>query len=178
MCLRVYAVTRRNKSLCGALSVLIAAQLSTGIYFAFMYGTGPCELLSRPFVRVLSHRSSVQPPPDVDLDVYKVCFPREQRPAELAFNSISVAFGTPLPSNFQLDFTLGALMSFASRVPLYCRSFYVLNHLGHGQRTRGEWISGRSEHLGCHSTRHDNILPVHGRRSIFALFFLHICPGK
>ena len=91
-------MTRRNKSLCGALSVLIAAQLSTGIYFAFMYGTGPCELLSRPFVRVLSHRSSVQPPPEVDLDVYNVCIPQEQRPAELTFNGISVASGTPFPT--------------------------------------------------------------------------------
>ena len=178
MCLRVYAVTRRNKLLCGALSVLIAAQLSTGIYFAFMYGTGPSGFLSCLFVRVLSHRSSVQPPPEVDLDVYNACIPQEQRPTELAFNSISVVFGAPLPSDFQLDFTSGALMFFASRVPLYCRSFYVLNHLGHGQRTRNEWISGRSEYIGCHPTRHDGILPVNGRRPVFGLFFLHFCPGR
>jgi len=123
MCLRVYAVTRKNKLLCSALSVLIAAQLSTGIYFAFKYGTGPCELLSRLSARVLSHRSSVRPPPEVHLNVYNVCIPQEQRPAELAFNSISVAFGTHLPSDFQPNFILGALMSFASRVPFVLQIF-------------------------------------------------------
>ena len=112
-------MTRRNKLLCGALSVLIAAQLSAGIYFAVADGTGQSEFFGRLFVRTLSHRSSVQPPPQVNLALYNICIPQEQRPAELAFNSVSVAFGAPLPSDFQRDFTLGALMFFASHVPLY-----------------------------------------------------------
>ena len=65
----------RNKLLRGALSVLIAAQLIVGIYFAVVDGTGPSEFLNRLFVRMLSHRSSVQPPPEINLDVYNVCIP-------------------------------------------------------------------------------------------------------
>jgi len=53
MCLRVYAVTRRNKLIGGALSVLIVAQFCFGIYFAVVDGTSPCEFLNRLlFVRV------------------------------------------------------------------------------------------------------------------------------
>ena len=98
MCIRVYAVTRRNKLLCGALLVMIAVQLGAGINFAIAYGTGPRGFLSGFFVRLLSHHSSVQSPPEVDLDVYNVCIPQEQRPAELTFNGISVASGTPFPT--------------------------------------------------------------------------------
>jgi len=100
MCIRIYAVTRRNKLLCGVLLVVIAVQLSAGINFAIAYGTGPSGFLSSLFVRVLSHRSSVQLPLGVDLDVYNACIPQEQRPAELAFNGISVASGTPFPTRF------------------------------------------------------------------------------
>jgi len=104
MCIRVYAVTGRNKLLCGVLSVLIAAQLSVGIYFAIVDGTGPGEFLSRLFVCMLSHRSSVQPPPEMNLDAYNVCIPRDRRPAVLAFSSVSVAFGASLPSNREFTF--------------------------------------------------------------------------
>ena len=47
MCLRVYAVTGKNKLLCGVLSVLAATQFSFGIYSAFVDGTGPREFLNR-----------------------------------------------------------------------------------------------------------------------------------
>ena len=120
LCPRVHAVTGRNKLLRGAISVLIAAQLIVGIYFAVVDGTGPSELLNRLFVRMLPHRSSVQPPPETNSDVYNVCIPRNRQPAVVAFSSVSVAFGTPLASNFQHEFTLGALMSSASRAPLCC----------------------------------------------------------
>lgn len=100
MCIRVYAVTRRNKLLCGVLLVVIAVQLSTGINFAIAYGTGPSGFLSGLFVRVFSHRSSVQPPSEVDLDVYNACIPQEKRPAELAFNGVSVVSGTPFHTRF------------------------------------------------------------------------------
>jgi len=90
-------VTGRNKLLCGALLVMIAAQLGTGMYFVVAYGTGPSGFFSRLFVLVLSHRSSVQQPPEINLYVYNGCIPQEQRPAELAFNSVSVASGAPSP---------------------------------------------------------------------------------
>ena len=114
MCLRVYAVTRRNKLICGVLSALIAAQLSFGIYFAVVDGTGPSEFLNHLPVRVLSHRSLVQKFPEISLDMFHVCVPQERRHVELAFISISVAFGTPLPSDPQRDVTSGALIFFPS----------------------------------------------------------------
>ena len=133
-------MTGRNKLLCGAISVLIAAQLSVGIYFAVVDGTGLSEFLNHLFVRILSHRSSVQPPSEMNLDVYNVCIPRDWRSAVLAFSSVSVAFGTPLPSDFQREFTLGALISFASRTPLRCGiadlfTFLIIFVTARGPRT-------------------------------------------
>lgn len=100
MCLRVYAVTRRNKLLSGTLSLLIAAQLCFGIYFTVMYSMAPCELLNRSFICVWSHRLLVQPLPEIDLNVYKVCLPPKLWPGELTFAGISVTFCTLSPSDF------------------------------------------------------------------------------
>ena len=112
-------MTGRNKLLRGALSVLIAAQLSVGICLAAVDGMGPSEFLNRLFVRMcmLFHHSSVQLPPEMDLDMYSICIPRDWRSAVVAFSSVSVAFGAPLSSDFQREFTSGTLMSFASRAP-------------------------------------------------------------
>ena len=120
MYLRVYAVTGRGGLLSGTISVQIAAQLVVGIYFAVVDGTGPSEFLNRLFVHMLSHHSSVQPPPEMNLDVYNVCIPPDRRPAMVAFSGVSIAFGVPLPSDFQREFTFGTLMFFASRAPLWC----------------------------------------------------------
>ena len=98
-------MTGKNKLLCGVLSALIVAQLSFGIYFAIVDGMGPSELLNRLFVRVSFHRSSVQKFPEINLEMFYVCVPRERRHVELAFISISVAFGTPLLSDPQHGFT-------------------------------------------------------------------------
>jgi len=142
MCLGVCAVTRRNKLLCGALSVLIAAQLSVGIYFAAVDGTGPSEFLNRLFVPMcmLSHRPSVQLPPEINLDVYNIC--RHRWPAVVAFSSVSVAFGTSLSisSDFRREFASGALMSFVSRAPLCCSiadlfTFLIILVTARGPRT-------------------------------------------
>jgi len=122
MCLRVYAVSGRNKLLRGALSVLIVAQLSVGIYFAAVDGTGPSEFLNRLFVRMctLFHHPSVQLPPEINLDVYKICIPRHWRPVVVAFSSVSVAFGAHLSSDFRREFASGVLMTFVSCAPLCC----------------------------------------------------------
>ena len=108
-------MTRRNKLLCGVLSALIVSQLSFGVYFAVVDGTGPSEFFNHLLVRMLSHRSSVQKFPDINLDMFHVCVPQERRQVELAFISISVAFGTPSQSDPQRDVTSGTLMLFASR---------------------------------------------------------------
>jgi len=102
MCLRVYAVTQKNKLLCGVLSVLAATQLGLGICYAVVEATGPCEFLNRLFIPTLFHWSLVQPAPDINLDIFKVCLPRRWLPGEVAFASISVIFGTPLPSDFNI----------------------------------------------------------------------------
>ena len=57
MCLRVYAVTGRNKLVGGTLSVMIVGQLCFGIYFTVVNGTTPCEFLDRLAVRVRSNIS-------------------------------------------------------------------------------------------------------------------------
>ena len=112
-------MTGRSKLLCGAISVLIVAQLIVGIYSTVVDGTGLSEFLNRLFLPMLSHHSSVQPPPEMNLDVY-VSIPRERWLAVVAFSSVSLAFRAPLPSSFQREFTLGALMSFAYCAALCC----------------------------------------------------------
>jgi len=113
-------VTRRNKLLSDVIHVLIVAQLIVGIYFAAVDGTGPSEFLNRLFVRMLSYRLSVKPPPETNLDVYNIWIPRDRRPAVVVFSSVSVAFGTSLPSDFRREFTLETLMPFVSRAALCC----------------------------------------------------------
>jgi len=135
MCIRVYAVTERNKLLCGALPLLIVAQLCFGIYFTVMNGTTPRESFNRLFIhsRVVLYEPLVSPLPEINLDAYKSCLPSRWRPGELTFASISITFGMPLPSDFQHDFTSGVLM--------YCghpRSFDVLDHFVHSQRVKDE----------------------------------------
>ena len=93
-------MTRRNKLLAGALSLLTVAQFCCGIYNTVIDGMSLREFLNRLFVRVLSHRSLAQPVPKINLDAYEVCLPKKWRPGELISTSISVTFGTPLPSGF------------------------------------------------------------------------------
>lgn len=135
MCIRVYALTERNKLLCGALSVLTVAQFCFGIYFTVMNGTTPCEFPDRFFVRsrVVLYRPLVSPLPEINLDAYKSCLPPSWRPGELTFVSISVTFGTPLLSDFQHDFTSGVLTHRGHH-----RSFHVLDHLVHSQKVKDE----------------------------------------
>ena len=125
MCLRVYAVTEKNKLLCGVLSVLVATQLGLGICYGVVEATGPGEFLDRLFVRVSFHQSLVQPPPDINLDIFKVCLPRRWPPGEIAFSSIPVVFGTPSPLEFQHNSTSGVLTHFTSRTPLLCDAIDV-----------------------------------------------------
>ena len=95
-------MTKRNKFFCGVLSALVATQFGFGMRYAVMDGTSPCEFLNHLVVRMLFHRSLVQSLPDINLDVYKMCLPHRWRAGELTFISISVVFGTPLPSNFNI----------------------------------------------------------------------------
>ena len=101
---------------------------------------GPCGFLNRLFVRVLSYRSLVQPVLEINLDVYNVCIARNWRPGELAFASVWITFGTPLPSDFQHNFTLGVLMYFTSRTSLRCGTidlfiFVIILVTARGPRT-------------------------------------------
>jgi len=121
MCVRVYAVTGRNRFLCGALCVLASAQLGFGVYHTVMYSVLPCGFLNRFFVRAVSSRSLVQSLPEIDLDAYRVCIPPKFRPGEVTFTSISLVFGTLLPSDPRYNFTLGVLMYLMSRTHLRCR---------------------------------------------------------
>ena len=89
-------MTGKSKLHGGALSVLIAVQLGFGIYFVFVNGVGPGEFLNCLFVRVWSHRPPVQPAPEINLDAYKVCFPKRWHLGELVFAGITVVFGKPL----------------------------------------------------------------------------------
>ena len=99
MCLRVYAVTGGNKLLAGPLSVLVIAQVCFGIYFTILYGMIPREFGYLSRLCVVSYRPLVQPLPEINLDAYKTCLPPRWRPGEVANVSISVTFGTPLPSD-------------------------------------------------------------------------------
>lgn len=49
-CLRIYAITERNKLFAGALSVMIVTQMSFGIYLIVKDGKGPGELLGPFFI--------------------------------------------------------------------------------------------------------------------------------
>ena len=55
MCLRVYAVTGRNKLLGGALSVIIVMQLCFGTYYTIGAVRNPCKFLSYLFIRMRTH---------------------------------------------------------------------------------------------------------------------------
>ena len=83
---------------------------------------GAFMLVPQPFVcsRVVSSRSLVQSLPEIDLDAYRVCVPPKFRPGELTFTSISLVFGTLLPSDLRDNFTLGVLMYFMSRTHIRC----------------------------------------------------------
>jgi len=76
----------------------------------------------QPFIRsrVVSPRSLVQSLPEIDLDAYRVCVPPKFRPGELTFTSISIVFGTLLPTDLRDNCTLGVLMRFMSRTHLRC----------------------------------------------------------
>ena len=141
MCIRVYAVTGRNRFLCGALCILAAAQLGFGLYHTVMYSVLPCESPQQFFrSRVVSSRSLVQSLPEIDLDVYRVCIPPKFRPGEVTFTSISFVFGTLLPSDLRDNSTLGVLMYFMSRIhPRYgivdLLTFMIILVTARGPRT-------------------------------------------
>ena len=69
-----------------------------GDLFSAVDGTGLSEFLNRLFLPMFSHRSSVQPPPGMNLDVHNACIPWDRRPAVFAFSSVSVALTTRLPA--------------------------------------------------------------------------------
>jgi len=74
------------------------------------------------------------------LNVYKACIAPKFRPGELGFSAISVTFGTPSPPDFQHNFTLGVLIHFMSRTPLYCGiidllAFLIILVTARGPRT-------------------------------------------
>ena len=121
MCVRVYAVTGRNRFLCGALCVLTAAQLCFGIYYTVMYSVLPCETLDSFFAHAwFNSRSLVQSLPEIDLDAYRVCVPPKFRPGEVTFTSISFVFGTLLPSDLRDNSDLRILIHFMSRIYPRC----------------------------------------------------------
>jgi hypothetical protein len=138
---------------------------------------GQREFLNHLFVRVLSHWSLVQPFLEINMDLFKVCVLPRWPPGELALTIISVAFGMPLPSYFQRNFTFGVLMRFTSRL-WHHRCTRVLNHFGHSQEIVDESISGNFHHSGCHPTGRDSILPINFRLSLGILHFLVCCPGR
>jgi len=93
--LRVYAVTGRNKSVAGGLSVLVAAQIPLGIYSIIRAATVPSWFLDCVFVRVRTHRPLVLLLPNIDLDVFKTCIYGRWRLGELLFANTAIVFGTP-----------------------------------------------------------------------------------
>ena len=49
---RIYAITGKNKLIGGALALVVAAELCSGIFSTIWIGLGPCEFLSSFSVRV------------------------------------------------------------------------------------------------------------------------------
>ena len=95
------------------------AVLLWNLFHRYVFGVS--KWVSQPFIRscVISPRSLVQSLPEIDLDTYKLCLPPKFRPGELTFTTLSVVFGTLLPTDLRKDFTLGVLMYFVSRTHLH-----------------------------------------------------------
>ena len=125
-------MTLKNRLVGGALSVLIVAQISFGIYSVIRTGMGPREFLSRLFVRARAHWSlAVLTLPEIDLDPFKVCTYKRWRLGELIYVNLLIAFGTPSPSSVQHKLTSGVLMSW------HRRSSLVLDHSSESQEVSG-----------------------------------------
>lgn len=87
---------------------------------------------------------------------------------------------SPSPFNLQHDLTLGVPIRLIpyTPTPWHRRSFYILDHFFHGQKTRDKQIFRNSKHLGNSFARCDDILHTHVCLSIFGWVFLAFCPGR
>ena len=159
-------MTKRNKLLCGALSVLAAARLGSGICYAAVDGIGPCESLSRLVIRISSHQLLVQSLPEMNLDAYRVRLPHRWRPGELAFTSTSVIFGMPLPFGFNIIISpweiLAYLMSRASTV--------LFKSILDIRRERYLPTSSNQLHTSVAKSRYLNQKRAVGKNNLFVVF--------
>jgi len=73
--LRIYGITRKNKFLGGAFSVLIAGQIVVGTYL---------------FAKVVT--GSLVPLPKINLDAYKACLVPRWPPGQFAFTALATSF--------------------------------------------------------------------------------------
>jgi len=90
---RVYAVTGGNRSLGGALALLICAQYCFGIFLVVRVALGPRKFLDCSSVRARTHRLLVQPLPEIDLDVFNFCIFKPWRTGGLIHYSLTTFFG-------------------------------------------------------------------------------------
>lgn len=73
--LRIYAITRRNRLLGGALALVIAAEMCNGIFSIVWVGLGPLE-----------------PLPEINLDAFKICIYKRWRLGELVYYNMAIFF--------------------------------------------------------------------------------------
>ena len=136
--LRIYAVTKGNKLLTGALCVLIAAQLCFGVFSLIRAVMGSCELLDRFFVRVWTHRLPAVPVPDINIDAFRVCFLGRWRLGELLYINLAIAFGMSPLSQLQRNCTSGVLIHLTPYSPRRgIRSSRIPDRCGHSQEIEG-----------------------------------------
>ena len=92
-------MTGRNKLLGVTLALLITAQFCFGIFSAVWIALHPCKSLNHSFVRVRTHRFLVQPIPEINLDVFKICIFKKWRLGQLVYYNATIFFGAFSPSN-------------------------------------------------------------------------------
>jgi hypothetical protein len=95
MCLRIYAVTGRNRRLGSLLLVLISTQLCFGIYYITRSAMSPGESFFSLFVPVNSSGiwSLAQSFSDIKVDALEFCIIQRWKLGELLFTNIVIVFG-------------------------------------------------------------------------------------
>lgn len=86
-------MTGRNKLLGVTLALLITAQFCFGVFSVVWIGLHPCRSLDHLFVRVRTHRFLVQPIPEINLDVFKLCVIKKWRLGQLVYYNATIIFG-------------------------------------------------------------------------------------
>ena len=93
ICLRLYAVTGRNKLYGAVFITLITGQFGGGLWYDIVSGRAPSELFIDLLIFAQSHWLSVQKLPPINLDAFRACAAASVRSGAISFVSIAIAFG-------------------------------------------------------------------------------------